>query len=438
MLKSSSRESSIRIATEERSRAIASTHKSRESFQQYFTPPEIANLAASLFTSSSAPLSLLDLGAGTGVLSVYTATSVPTSSITAVESDPALIEGCTNSLAATGLEHTVICGDALAIDFDQSFGRAILNPPYQKAVVDIPDDEATGNYVRTPNLYAAFIVKAINLLSSKGELVAIVPRSWMSGAYYKQFRRYLLSRCSLDSIIVFGSRTDVFSEFGVLQEICIVKLTKDGRQHLVSVAEDFQIGDKPAFRAAQLNKLVLGNDLVIATANVAGRQSVSLADAGFRASTGKIIMHRNGINATVMKGHGDQVPLIQVENLSNGSVLHPIDNPKKPQWLAARYARGGVIPTGYYVLVKRFSPKEEKRRLKGFLLEAREPVAVENHINILHAGTSRRTVPLQRAQAYRLLEWINSDKTESYFDSFASTTQVNAGDLNRLPLEEGL
>lgn len=149
-------------------------------------------------------------------------------------------------------------------------------------------------------------------------------------------------------------------------------------------------------------------------------------------------MHRNGASATASKGRGAQVPLIQVENLSNGGVLHPAENPKKPQWLDAHGARNGLIPAGYYVLVKRFSPKEEKKRLRGFLLAAKEPVAVENHINILHAGTARSVVPLKRAQAERLLQWVNSSETESYFNSFASTTQVNAGDLNRLPLERGI
>lgn len=430
------RENSIRIAIEERGKAIISTQKSREDYRQYFTPPEIAVLAASLFSSTSASLPLIDLGAGTGILGVYTALSVPTSSVTAVESDISLVEGCRRSLATLGLEYSVVCNDALDVSFDRDFGRAVLNPPYQKAVTDLTDDD--GVTVRTPNLYAAFIVKAISLLSSKGELVAIVPRSWMSGAYYAPFRHYMLSRCSLDSIIVLDSRTDAFSEFGVLQEICIVKLTKDGCQHLVSVAENHRIGDKPAFQPVELKQLLLGDDLVIATANVGGKQRATLAEAGFRASTGKIVMHRNGASATASKGRGAQVPLIQVENLSNGGVLHPAENPKKPQWLDAHGARNGLIPAGYYVLVKRFSPKEEKKRLRGFLLAAKEPVAVENHINILHAGTARSVVPLKRAQAERLLQWINSSETESYFNSFASTTQVNAGDLNRLPLERGI
>lgn len=438
MLIGDNRESAIEIAAEERERGIALTCDSREDFQQYFTPPEIAALAASLFTPSQDPLSLIDLGAGTGMLSVYTALTVPTSSITAIESDAALIEGCRRSLASLGVGYSVICGDALAVDPDRYFDRAVLNPPYQKAVIGVADEMDCGKVIRTPNLYAAFIVKAISLLSPNGELVAIVPRSWMSGAYYAEFRRHLLARCSLDSIIVLNSRTDAFSEFGVLQEISVVKLTKGGRQRAVSIAEDFRIGDTAVFRSAQLSELVLGDDLVIATAGIADRQSVSLTDAGFRASTGKVVMHRNGSHATVSKGRGRQVPLIQVENLTDGTVLHPLDNPKKPQWLSSQYARNGLIPAGCYVLVKRFSPKEEKRRLKGFLLVAKEPVAVENHINILHAGTSRKVVPLERAQAERLLEWVNADDTESYFNSFASTTQVNAGDLNRLPLERSL
>ena len=76
--------------------------------------------------------------------------------------------------------------------------------------------------------------------------------------------------------------------------------------------------------------------------------------------------------------------------------MHPVDG-YKPQWIdcsSEKYAKQ-LIPAGSYVVVKRFSSKEEKRRVKAHVLDLDEPQALENHLNYIHAGTPRRTVPLE-------------------------------------------
>ena len=47
----------------------------------------------------------------------------------------------------------------------------------------------------SPNLYFLFWAMGIHNLKSNAELVYIVPRSWTSGSYFKQFRQYLFSNC---------------------------------------------------------------------------------------------------------------------------------------------------------------------------------------------------------------------------------------------------
>lgn len=419
-------------AARERKAGIAATEDSRDELEQYFTPLPVARLAVSLFTPAEEPVSLVDLGAGTGILSACFAAAGVIRSVTAVESDPLLIGSCLRTLESLDVEHKVICGDALVFDSEKPFDRAVLNPPYKKVNLEV--EFAQGDkQLRVPNLYAAFMAKAADLLRQGGEMVAIIPRSWMSGAYYEGFRRALFESCSLDTLAILSSRTDAFSEFGVLQEICIVKLTKGRGQGAVAVADGLEIGCDPVFASYQFEDLLLGDDMAVAT-TPAKTNCRCLVDSGFRASTGKVVMHRNGTDASFLMGSDPCVPLIQPENLTGESVVHPSACAKKPQWLPMRSAESLLIPAGSYVLVRRFSPKEEKRRLRGYLLETDGPVAIENHINVLHSGSSREVTPLSHSQARALLEWVNSDETEAFFNTFASTTQVNAGDLNRLPM----
>ena len=93
------------------------------------------------------------------------------------------------------------------------------------------------------------------------------------------------------------------------------------------------------------------------------------------------------------------------------------------------------MPSGYYVLVRRFSPKESKRRVEAAVYHADGPFAVENHVNVIHAGTSRRIEPLTEEAAQWILRQITSPSSEAYMDAVAGSTQINARDLNSLPMK---
>ena len=433
MTRSNSSEISLSIAEASRAEGIMLTECSRTDLEQFFTPSTVASLAAGLFTTRDKPISLLDLGAGTGTLSAHVAAHMPVGMICAVEIDSSLIDSCTRTLEATGANIELLCGDALSIEIHRRFDCAILNPPYKKMVINVSCDP-NGKQARVPNTYAAFLMRAISFLKNGGEVVAIIPRSWMSGAYYTAFRCELLKNCSLDTIVVLSSRTAAFSDFNVLQEICIVKLTKGRRQKKVSIAADADLGSELKFRSYYLDEITSGVDKVIATAFQHPTKS-RLLDSGFRASTGKVVMHRNGVDASINKLDQNSVALIQAENLIGDQVVHPLSTAKKPQWLPSDDAKSALMPPGDYVLVRRFAPKESRKRVQGYLLHATSAVAVENHINVIHAGDSRHLIPLSPSQARCLLEWVNSKEVEEYFCQFAATTQVNAGDLNRMPFE---
>jgi adenine-specific DNA-methyltransferase len=98
------------------------------------------------------------------------------------------------------------------------------------------------------------------------------------------------------------------------------------------------------------------------------------------------------------------------------------------------------VPAGFYVLVKRFSAKEERRRIVAAIYDpARVPaeaVAFENHLNYYHRNGSG----LPERLAKGLAAFLNSTLVDLYFRQFNGHTQVNATDLRSLnyPTEEEL
>jgi adenine-specific DNA-methyltransferase len=100
-----------------------------------------------------------------------------------------------------------------------------------------------------------------------------------------------------------------------------------------------------------------------------------------------------------------------------------LDNDETRPWL---------VPSGVYLLVKRFTSKEERRRLVACILDPdeikAERLGFENHLNYFHAGGHG----LDRKLAIGLFAFLNSTVVDNYFRRFSGHTQVNATDLRKL------
>ena len=211
-----------------RNSSIISTLESvRNKFRQHLTPPEVALLAVSMFDIRKSNISCLDLGGGTGILSAAIIKKFGNriSDIDNIELDEKLALIYETEIRKYAKGETIL-GDAITVTAfrNKKYDAVILNPPYKKmAANDYRQDMLPAN---SPNLYAAFIMIGIQYLADEGQLVAIIPRSWMNGDYFIQFRNYVLKECSLDFMHVYGSRNEVFSDTNVLQETMIIRLSK--------------------------------------------------------------------------------------------------------------------------------------------------------------------------------------------------------------------
>jgi adenine-specific DNA-methyltransferase len=95
-----------------------------------------------------------------------------------------------------------------------------------------------------------------------------------------------------------------------------------------------------------------------------------------------------------------------------------------------------LIPVKNYVLVKRFSSKEQKRRLyASVLLESEFPyriVGVENHVNYIHRPRGSLSV----YETLGIAAVLNTKIVDNFFRSLNGNTQVNATDIRNLPFPD--
>ena len=107
------------------------------------------------------------------------------------------------------------------------FTHVIMNPPYKKINSSSAHRYALRKAgIETSNLYTAFMALAAQQLCDDGEMVAIVPRSFCNGPYFKAFRNYFFSAMTLRHIHVFEKRNSAFKSDEVLQENIILHAIK--------------------------------------------------------------------------------------------------------------------------------------------------------------------------------------------------------------------
>lgn len=420
----------IRATSEEKRRALA----------QHLTPPETATFAASMFSDLNVDqlfVRCLDLGAGSGILSIalYERYDGHIGELEAVESDVALATVCEAELASVGVPHNLTLGDALTDAPEGPFDRIILNPPYKKMAAN---DARQGCLpCRSANLYSAFVAIGLSRLADDGELVAIVPRSWMNGEYFAPFRRYVFGGFSLDWVHIYGSRKEVFADTDVLQETMIVRFSRRKQSDVIVVTQSVGKDDEVNRREYAASDLIDPETFVVRIApKDNGKVTGTISSVGFCPSTGKVVDFRNRERIYSDRPDWDDVyRLIYAGNFSSGTLEHPLAI-GKPQWYRADddVSRRQLTQPGFYVVVKRFSSKEERRRVVAYPLAADEPVGIENHLNFIHMGKPREVVPFEsETLACGLALWLNTTFIDEWFRDVGGSTQVNAGDIKTMP-----
>ena len=115
-------------------------------------------------------------------------------------------------------------------------------------------------------------------------------------------------------------------------------------------------------------------------------------------------------------------------------MVWPSTRGRKPNALDINETTTGLLlPNGFYVLVKRFSSKEEARRVVAVMSDPEQVpgplVAFENHLNVFHVRNEGLPPNLARGLAC----YLNATLVDLFFRQFNGHTQANATDLRQLP-----
>lgn len=449
--------------------------KKKSQLGQFFTPAKIAMFMAGLFPDANGHCRLLDAGAGVGSLSSAFLDRWRSGGfhfrqveLDAFEIDEDLHFYLKETLEKhrdqSGFSAVIRGGDFIQVATETLSGdffaaaapqytHAILNPPYKKINSNSAHRVALRFVgIETVNLYSAFVALAVAQAAPGGQIVAIIPRSFCNGPYYRPFRDFILERTAIRHMHLFESRNKAFKDDEVLQENVIIRLERGGEQGpvTISTSTDDSFTDL-ATNEHPFDRIVFPDDpeRFIHVPTTTERSGIelshavrySLADLGIKVSTGPVVDFRLKEQLRDMPEEGT-VPLIYPGHLSITGTVWPVPGLKKPNAILRNAeTEKWLYPNGFYCVVRRFSSKEEKRRVVASVVDPaafgdHTVLGLENHMNLFHENKHGLPELLARGLAV----FLNTTAVDESFRRFNGHTQVNATDLKlmKYPSREAL
>jgi len=473
------------------STTVTAAHK--KSYGQYLTPNCVAKYMARFLRIEANVISLLDPGAGTGILTCALAEYLAAQeirpsrlSVESYETDAELARVLQTSLTylerwlssfgivleavvrtddfVMAYSHVLshVLGDNPSLFKPASnasgFDIVIANPPYFKIPKSDPRAMAASAVIHgQPNIYALFMAASAAALKPGGQLVFITPRSYSSGPYFGLFRERFFSIMKPEAIHVFESRAEAFKRDDILQENIILKASREdwwsdrpGPCHIrissSNGSSDFNRSNVKRIRSDLILDMsstekvlhIPTTDEELTIMERVGSWPGSLRSYGLEISTGPVVPFRA---VTLLEESGDltatHAPLLWMQHVRAMKVQWPIVEQKKPQYIkTSDSALKILVPNKNYVLMRRFSAKEEQRRLVAapFLHGQLKSLwlGLENHLNYIH----RPGGELSEEEAWGLSVLFNSSMLDSYFRTVNGNTQVSATELRAMPLPD--
>lgn len=452
---------------------------------QFFTPLSIARFMASMARERTGVISILDPGCGTCILSsclieelINKGPGIERVILVCYETDASIIpyaESVLQNLKQwcfgkdVNFEYSIHKDDfviankvALATytslfndENEATFDIIISNPPYFKLAKNDERTLAAKSVVNGhANIYAIFMAVSAQLLNQGGELIFITPRSFSSGSYFQAFRTNFFNKVNIEQAHLFHSRKDTFSKDKVLQETMILKcFPKENNAHNdeITVTSSNGIKDLEAPET-----ITLPADLVIkydsldkmvylpisekekAIVELFRSWKGTLNTYNIQISTGPVVAHRAWDHIKEVEPSEeafDPAPLFWLHNVSKMKLTWPLTRPNKGQYILIQERSLPIlIPNKNYLLLRRFSSKDDKSRLIATPYFSRSSnathIGVENKLNYIY----RPNGELEECEIFGLAGLLNSTIFDQFFRILNGNVNVSATELRLMPL----
>ena len=257
----------------------------------------------------------------------------------------------------------------------------------------------------------------------------------------------------LKHIHIFNTRKEHFKNENILQETIITKFTKEHYSSQITITSSEDSTFSTIYTLNVSKDIVLEKNRNIICIPVDKRDleilklfhstTTTLKDLDYHISTGKVVTFRNrNLLSRTLDNLFSQTktyaPLLWMHNFKKEKLIFPLTNKKEQYIEISNASKSLLIPAQNYLIIKRFSSKEQHRRINiGYLYKdelAYKYIGLENHLNYLY----RKDRELTKMEMKQLGTFLISPEVDQYFRILNGNTQVNAADILQLPIPSEL
>jgi adenine-specific DNA-methyltransferase len=428
---------------------------------RFFTKMDTARQMASAFTfPQKKSVSVLDAGAGTGILSgaiieeICHQGGIGEIYLTCYETDPLYLPMLANNLERirkkarhdyhVKVRITIYEEDFLTTphNLDELYDFIIANPPH-----DLAEEQSPYMSVRPGifsganlNLDCLFATLCSEMLTSNGQMVVMLPLSAATSPVLAKFRQDLFFRCPLEKIFLY--RREKTKE--PLQKYMVLKVVKGDAPETVSILisdDDGTPENTKTMAPRPYDQVVKGTDASLVLLADEDEELVmsfmralpcTFSTFHLKVHTGLVIdsRHKDQLRDRPVDG---AVPLIRPRSVRDGMVMFPLPN-TKGQFIVP-VLPSLKQPNKNILLILRAPGKSAKRRLMcAPHLAGNMPVkfiSTHNKLNYIDAeGSEQMDAPF----LYGLHGFLSCELVDRYIRAVSKSTQINARELANIPL----
>lgn len=444
---------------------------------RYFTKKPTAALMAEMFDITPAEqISVLDPGAGTGILAaalverICAAGATKLINLTCYETDPEMLPMLEKNLerirkkarhdfgvklvCTVNTENYIIDRrDSYTVSLFttavEKFDYIIMNPPSDLLDADAPEVLSMKNVCSgATDIAYLFAAMSVFSLNEGGQMVAILPAAIATSAYCAKLRKYMFESAPLNALHLFTVPAKAEGELPKKKKNLIMKLVKRDAPETVAISSSTDDGTPEKtevlppvdysfiVRDSDCSLRLIASNDDLALINKIGSLPETFESLGLKIRTGLVIESKCRDQLRNQPEEG-AIPLIHPQSIKYGQVVFP-QSTVKNQFIVPS-TPSLAQKNRNMIVIKRIPAKSDRHHLLcGIYMASQCPrnayISTHNKLNFIVCEDPANEIDLPLL--YGLYVALTSDVYEKYYRITTASSQVNASELSTLPLPE--